>query len=802
MSAPGGDAQGMNAAVRAAAATCLTYGVSVYAIYYGYQGMVDGGENIKKLDWKDISNISQIGGTVIGSARCQDFRTHEGRLKAAFNLVKNDIDCLIAIGGDGTLTGANMFKQEWPSLLRELQASGQISEEAHAKHEYLSVVGMVGSIDNDMCGFSMTIGCDSALNRICEAIDALTTTAQSHQRTFIIEVMGRNCGFLALMAALTCGADYVLLPEHPPEADDWEAAMCDSLKRRRRYTNFSLIVLAEGATDKHRNHISGEYVKKVCSERLGYDTRVTTLGHVQRGGAPSVYDRILATRCGAEAALAVLNATHDTPARIVGTRWTQMIQVDLTEAVERTREVGAALEAKDYDRVMELRGRAFREELNLFFRIRQHHQDEAPETPFNVLVMQMGAPAAGMNAACKAVVRDLINGGHKVYGAVGALEGIANGDLMELRWDHVKGWASKGGAALGTNRTMPDEMTNGMARIAEQLRTYNIHGIMAVGGFEAYTALGQLVDARDQHEEFCIPISLVPATISNNVPGTSLSLGSDTALNTIVDAIDRLKQSALSSRKRLFIVETQGAYCGYLASMGALAGAADAAYLYEERLRIDDLIEDVDIFRRKFEEFHCAVIVRNENSSKNYDMAFLKSLFTEEGSFDETRPAQVQFTCRDLVLGHLLQGGSPSPLDRLRGARLGAVCTRFLIHHMTEGWNGTKVKTCTNDSACVIGIKDRFEVATPFSQLKSETDFKLRKPKSVTNRGVHALCFRSTSPFSFSFSSVARLVQNVRVGQCKPIDPCARGHPARIRPQISGAARRLGFANWQLFVER
>lgn len=332
--------------------------------------MVDGGTNIKELTWEDIANIHHMvsrtrqllpyyscpefkqspvpsflhlytqGGTVIGSARCPAFRTVEGRRKAAANLVKNEINCLIAIGGDGTLTGADLFKKEWPQLLADLVKQEEITQDMAQRHCYLSIIGMVGSIDNDMCGFSMTIGCDTALHRICESVDALTTTAQSHQRTFIIEVMGRNCGFLAVMTALACGADYVLVPENPPDTDDWRTAMADSLRRRRRYTNFSLVIVAEGATDRQRKPITSNDVKKVCEEMLGHDTRVTTLGHVQRGGSPSAYDRIMSARCGAEAALAVLNATPTTPSRIVGVRWNKMIQVDLTEAVAQTREVG------------------------------------------------------------------------------------------------------------------------------------------------------------------------------------------------------------------------------------------------------------------------------------------------------------------------------------------------------------------------------------------------------------------------------------------------------------------------------
>ncbi|NXH15266.1 PFKAM protein, partial [Bucco capensis] len=168
------------------------------------------------------------GGTVIGSARCKDFRTREGRLKAAGNLVKRGITNLCVIGGDGSLTGADTFRAEWSSLLAELLKVGGITAEEAKRSSHLNIVGMVGSIDNDFCGTDMTIGTDSALHRIMEIVDAITTTAQSHQRTFVLEVMGRHCGYLALITALACGADWVFIPESPPE-DDWEDHLCRRL---------------------------------------------------------------------------------------------------------------------------------------------------------------------------------------------------------------------------------------------------------------------------------------------------------------------------------------------------------------------------------------------------------------------------------------------------------------------------------------------------------------------------------------------------------------------------------------------
>uniref|UniRef100_T1GRF8 6-phosphofructokinase n=1 Tax=Megaselia scalaris TaxID=36166 RepID=T1GRF8_MEGSC len=220
----------MNAAVRACVRMGIYLGCKVYFIREGYQGMVDGGDNIVEANWASVSSIIHRGGTVIGSARCTDFRQREGRLKAACNLIKKGITNLVVIGGDGSLTGANLFRQEWSSLLDELLSTNKISADERKKYGVLHIVGMVGSIDNDFCGTDMTIGTDSALHRIIEAIDAIVSTAYSHQRTFIMEVMGRHCGYLAIVAALASEADCIFIPEEPAELN-WQEAICDKLQQ-------------------------------------------------------------------------------------------------------------------------------------------------------------------------------------------------------------------------------------------------------------------------------------------------------------------------------------------------------------------------------------------------------------------------------------------------------------------------------------------------------------------------------------------------------------------------------------------
>jgi 6-phosphofructokinase 1 len=189
---------------------------------------VDGGDKIRPFTWNDVRGYLSVGGTSIGTARCQEFRERQGRLTAAYHLISNGIDSLVVIGGDGSLTGADIFRKEWPELIAELHATGRITAEHLERHKHLTIVGLVGSIDNDMAGTDITIGAVSCMHRICEAVDSIASTATSHSRAFVVEVMGRHCGWLALMASIATGADFLFVPERPPPKN-WEEVICNSL---------------------------------------------------------------------------------------------------------------------------------------------------------------------------------------------------------------------------------------------------------------------------------------------------------------------------------------------------------------------------------------------------------------------------------------------------------------------------------------------------------------------------------------------------------------------------------------------
>ncbi|KAL7851367.1 hypothetical protein AOLI_G00217230 [Acnodon oligacanthus] len=760
----GGDAQGMNAAVRAVVRMGIYVGAKVYFIHEGYQGMVDGGNNIKEATWESVSSMLQLGGTVIGSARCKEFRTHDGRLRAALNLVQLGITNLCVIGGDGSLTGANLFREEWSGLLEELVQSGQIDEQAAETHSALHIVGMVGSIDNDFCGTDMTIGTDSALHRIIEVVDAIMTTAQSHQRTFVLEVMGRHCGYLALVSALACGADWVLIPEMPPE-DGWEDQMCQKLSENRAdKKRLNIIIVAEGALDSHNRSITTDYVKDLVVRCLGFDTRVTILGHVQRGGTPSAFDRILASRMGVEAVLALLEASPDTPACVVSLRGNQAIRLPLMECVQMTQEVQRAMDEKKFEEAVKLRGRSFENNLNTYKLLSYRKPDsEVPKSPYNVAVLNVGAPAAGMNAAGRSAVRVGITEGHTMFAVHDGFEGFSKGQITEIKWGDVGGWTGQGGSLLGTKRTLPAKHLN---KIAEQMRIHNISALLVIGGFEAYlgllellaarsrhpelcvpmvmvpstvsnnipgsdlsigadtalNAITNLLEVRSTHREFCMPMCILPATISNNVPGTDISFGTDTSLNAIVETCDRIKQSASGTKRRVFIIETMGGYCGYLATVGGLAAGADAAYIYEEPFSIRDLQTNVEHLTEKMKtSIQRGLVLRNENSNENFTTDFIYQLYSEEG--------KGVFDCRKNVLGHMQQGGAPSPFDRNFGTKIAAKAMQWISKKLKEFYIEGRVFAHTEDSACLLGMRRRALVFQPVTQLKEETDFEHRIPK-------------------------------------------------------------------------
>ena len=298
----GGDSPGMNAAVRAVTRTALHQGVKVWGIRGGYHGMLD--EDIFEMTSKDVSDIIQRGGTFLGTARCKRFTTPEGRMLGYKNLVDRGIQGLVVVGGDGSLRGASTLSQE----------TG------------LPIVGLPGTIDNDVWGSEYTIGCDTAANTIIDAMNKLRDTASAHRRVIVLEVMGRNSGWLAMVAGISGGAEYILVPEEPFDLDQ----ICENMKadyeRGKRYV---LMVVAEGAG-------KASDIGPQIAEKTGLDTRVSKLGHIQRGGSPSVIDRVNASRLGEHAALAIISGLSDI---VFGFNRGHVVSINLHDAVNNKKQL-------------------------------------------------------------------------------------------------------------------------------------------------------------------------------------------------------------------------------------------------------------------------------------------------------------------------------------------------------------------------------------------------------------------------------------------------------------------------------
>jgi len=301
----GGDAPGMNAAIRALTRTAIFNGFRVKAIFRGYKGLITG--EITEFKTQNVSNIIQQGGTILKTARCEEFRTVEGRRLAYDTLVREEIDALVVVGGDGTLTGARIFAEEFN----------------------YPIVGVPGTIDNDIFGTDATIGYDTALNTIIEAVDKIRDTASSHERLFFIEVMGRDAGFLALNGAIASGAEAAIIPEIATEVDQLEELIKNGFRKSK---NSSIVLVAESEITGGALH----YADRVKKEYPGYDVRVVILGHIQRGGSPTAYDRILASRLGNAAIEAIMDGQRNV---MVGIENNQVVDVPFSKAIKNDKPI-------------------------------------------------------------------------------------------------------------------------------------------------------------------------------------------------------------------------------------------------------------------------------------------------------------------------------------------------------------------------------------------------------------------------------------------------------------------------------
>uniref|UniRef100_A0A673HL84 ATP-dependent 6-phosphofructokinase, liver type-like n=1 Tax=Sinocyclocheilus rhinocerous TaxID=307959 RepID=A0A673HL84_9TELE len=494
----------------------------------------------------------------------------------------------------------------------------RITAETAKQHGHLNIVGLVGSIDNDFCGTDMTIGADSALNRITEIIDAITTTATRSEAHLLSKMV-------------------VIKSRHK------------TITVKLIFSNVNQINNLQKFSDK-QSQILSDIIKRV-----------------------------------------------------------------ILLCLLKTKEVQRAMNEKRFEEAIQLRGRSFENNWNIYKLLAYQKPSQ-----HSIAILNVGAPAAGMNAAMRSAVRVGLATGHRLYIVSDGFEGLANGAVNEVSWNQVAGWTGQGGSLLGTKRTLPSTC---MEKLVENLNKFSIQSLLVVGGFEAYEGILELVEARGRYDELCIPMCIIPATISNNVPGTDFSLGSDTAVNAAMASCDKIKQSATGTKRRVFVVETMGGYCGYLATTTGIAVGADAAYIFEDPFNIHDLKTNVEHLTEKMKkDIQRGLVLRNEKCHVHYTTDFIHKLYSAEG--------KGVFDCRVNVLGHLQQGGVPTPFDRNYGTKLGVRAVQWLTEKMTDSFRQGRVFVNTPDTACVVGLYKKVLTFSPITELKDQTDFEHRMPKT------------------------------------------------------------------------
>ena len=305
----GGDAPGMNAAIRAVTRSAIYNGLKVKGIYRGYKGLITG--EIQEFKTQNVSNIIQLGGTILKTARCMEFKTPEGRQIAHDTMVREGIDALIVIGGDGSLTGARLLAEEFD----------------------VPCIGLPGTIDNDLYGTDTTIGYDTALNTILDAVDKIRDTATSHERLFFVEVMGRDAGFLALNGAIAAGAEAAIIPEFNTEVDQLEEFIKNGFRKSK---SSSIVLVAESEITGGAMH----YAERVKNEYPQYDVRVTILGHLQRGGSPTAHDRIIASRMGVASIEALMEGQRNV---MIGIENDKIVYVPFAKAIKNDKPIDREL---------------------------------------------------------------------------------------------------------------------------------------------------------------------------------------------------------------------------------------------------------------------------------------------------------------------------------------------------------------------------------------------------------------------------------------------------------------------------
>ncbi|BFZ14943.1 hypothetical protein BsWGS_17982 [Bradybaena similaris] len=720
----GDDTQGMNAAIRASARTGFYMGCRVSFIKQGFKGMVDGGDNFEDATWNSTSDIIGMGGTMLKSYKCPEFLERAGRLKAAKNLVNYGIQAIVAIGGDGTLKGLNILYNEWFSLLEELAEKGLVDKIKTHKCRHLKIVCILASITNEIANTDLTIGVNSALHRIVESIDAISSTSSSSQLAFVVQVMGGTSGYLALVSGLISDASMIFVPEWPPEGN-WRDELCDKVKDDIYLGSEGILcITCDGAIDREGHPITPEEIRDTLQNRLNLNAKITILGHVQRGGNPTAIDRTIGSRMGVEAISCLKDIPEEDGPSVITIRGNTVVCYPMTDVIENTRKIEESLRERNFAELIRRRGKQLELHLNNYTFM--HNLRSNPVACVDIPgarkigVVRLGRSTVNQCMVVRTIVAFCHHKSVVVLNFKNGFAGLADGEYNVLCWEKVKNWTSRQNVCLDSSVMNATEV--GLERIAEQLENLGVSGLVLIGNFEAYKSLADIHEAKARYRGLCIPICMVPVTMINNIPGSVSTIGSDTTLNEIIQYCDKIKRVARDQNNRVFIIETMGQNCGYLPTLSAMCVGADAAYIKQEHFDLNTLLEDADHLRSEILHGNTSVglIICGERVDENYNTEFINRLFSEQG--------KGVYTCRANTIGHVQQGGLPSVMDRALAGAAGLKTGQWIFKHLDKTSADNILKSDRSESRTVLCCNRYKMTFVPISSLITETDFAQKLP--------------------------------------------------------------------------
>lgn len=674
----GGDAPGMNACLRGVVRASLNRGWEVYGIRDAYQGLVEGDDKISPIDWVDVSWNFREGGTFLGSARFVDLigdSTTARKLKqrALLNLKQRGITCLVVIGGDGSLTGAFdlfNFLKEHASATPELVGME------------LSIVGIPGSIDNDIAYTDMSIGADTTLNTIVACIDKLRDTATSHKRISIVEVMGRLRGYLAVMSGLASGADQIFIREDRITQDKLNQMLHDLRESFVHGQRAGVVVRSEGAG------ISTGYLKETIEMLMEpkRDVRETVLGHLQRGGNPSAFEIILAIRMGVQA-IRELTERFDEPKMITINDGT-ITSIPLSECLAKVK-------------TPEFRSELSKNTRNAF-RLNRILEATPISTRQNIRygILTDGSNVSGMNMAIRAVARLTINDGKEILGIKGGFAGLAQGaaSAFPFEWSmlEMSGILRRAGTLLGVSGNEALLCQEDLQAIKNQIKALNLAGLIVIGDRRTYENAIRIT------ETIKIPLVGIPAALNCNVPGTDWVIGMDSSVNDLIKGIDRAADAA-HVLKKIFIIHIKGNYCSCLVRSAALSGGAEVVIMNDTDVGGEEAQQEtISIKIQSLKKIismgkSFATIIFFSKQAENAEVA-LKSIR------EEIVRAGITLDISSISLETSLGGIIPTAFDRILAQRLGEKAFTTLLANCEE----------RRGDFHMVGIHHKDIIATPF----------------------------------------------------------------------------------------